>query len=1001
MRRRLVAAMAVVAAGLGAPGLAPARADPVQPYQFNDGLGFHDILPPGTNGLDNGGQLAAWELNQARPPHNDDQLAMYRDLVYVAPHLRPEDLSRYYKDSSFGVKSGDVERTETPSSGGLSATIVRDRSFGVPHIYSDTRAGVMFGAGYAGAEDRLFFIDVLRHAGRAQLAGFIGGSKGNRDMDVSTLESAPYNESDLQAQLDRLPQLYGPDGQQVLDDINNFTAGINEYINEAKLDPNKMPAEYAALGHPQGPDPWKATDIVAEASLIGGIFGKGGGTQLAWGQILQSFQQRFGAGLGQQLWQDWREPNDPEAPTTIHSGSFPYQTEPATPAPGSVALPDQGSFTAASYVTATSGSGSAGTTARAARSARGPARRRSRRRTPATPAGAATPPRPALAFPLSASNALLVSGAHTVSGHPIAVMGPQVGYFTPQILMEEDLHGPGIDARGAAFAGVNLYVELGRGRDYAWSATSAGQDIVDDFAVDLCNPDGSAPSKASTHYVLRGQCVPMDPVVVSESWVPNPADTTPPGSQTMTVYRTAYGTVIGTATIGGKPVAYTELRSTYNHEIDSALGFLDFNNPDRMRNAQDFQRAAYRIGYTFNWFYVDDRDIAYFNSGNNPVRDPRVDPLLPVRAQFEWQGFNPSITTATYTPPSQHPQVVNQDYLTSWNNKQARDYGAADGFYSTVYRSQLLDDRIQAGMANGRKMSLTDLVNAMEDAGTVDLRGDKDLPWMLDVIGTPSDPQLATAVNELRAWVRDGAHRRAPSPDAPYDHSDAIRIMDAWWPLAVAGMFKPALGDALYNQITAQLGIDNPPNNGGGHLGSAYDNGWFGYVQKDLRDLLAQPATPAPAAGTAPTCTPARRRRHPRLCRTGQGQGQAAAVRGRRGQRQGQRPGAVSPTPAPQPSAPSAANAVLQPWHRVYCGNGVLAACRAMLLNTLRQALAVNPAQLYADSDCQAAGEPGGAQKCFDAIGFRAVGAITQPLTAWVNRPTYQQALEIQSHRPR
>ena len=989
MRRRLVAVVAAAAAGAAAPGLAPApaSADPVQPYQFNDGLGFHDILPPGANGLDNAGQLAAWEVNQARPAHNDDQLAMYRDLVYVAPHLQPQDLNRYYKDSSFGVRSGDVERTENPSSGSLSATIVRDKSFGVPHIYSSTRPGVMFGAGYAAAEDRLFFIDVLRHAGRAQLASFIGGSKGNRDMDVSTLQSAPYNDSELQGQLDRLPALYGADGQQVLDDINSFVAGINEYINEAKLDPNKMPAEYAALGHPQGPDSWKASDIVAEASLIGGIFGKGGGTQLAWGQILQSFQQRFGAGPGEQLWRDWRGPEDPEAPTTVHTGSFPYQTEPATPAAGSVALSDPGSFTPASYVTAASGSAAPSAAKRRARGAR---------------VGSA--PAPAPAFPRSASNALLVSGSHTTSGHPIAVMGPQVGYFTPQILMEEDLHGPGIDARGAAFAGVNLYVELGRGRDYAWSATSAGQDIVDDFAVDLCNPNGSPPAKDSTYYMLRGQCVPMDAATVTESWVPNPADTTPPGSQTMTVYRTKYGTVLGRATIAGKPVAYTELRSTYNHEIDSALGFLDFNNPDRMHNAQDFERAAYRIGYTFNWFYVDDRDIAYFNSGNNPVRDPRTDPLLPVRAQFEWQGFNPSINTATYTPTSQHPQVINQDFLTSWNNKQARGYGAADGFYSTVYRSQLLDDRIRAGLANGRKMSLTDLVNAMEDAGTVDLRGDKDLPWMLDVIGTPSDPQLAAAVSELRAWVRGGAHRRAPSPGAPYDHADAVRIMDAWYPLAVAGMFKPALGDQLYNQITAQLAIDNPPNNEGAHLGSAYDNGWFGYVQKDLRDLLAQVPS-APSRRTAPTCTPRRRRRHRRLCRArGQGQGQAAALRARRGQRQGrgQRPGAPSPspTPAPQPSTP-AAGGVLQPWHRVYCGNGVLSACRAMLMDTLHQALAADPAKLYADSDCANAGEPGGLQKCFDAIGFRAVGAITQPLTAWVNRPTYQQALEIQGHRPR
>ena len=75
-------------------------------------------------------------------------------------------------------------------------------------------------------------------------------------------------------------------------------------------------------------------------------------------------------------------------------------------------------------------------------------------------------------------------------------MGPQVGYYTPEILMEEDLHGPGIDARGAAFPGVNLYVELGHGRDYAWSATTATSDNVDTFAEVLCQDE--------FHYLYKG-----------------------------------------------------------------------------------------------------------------------------------------------------------------------------------------------------------------------------------------------------------------------------------------------------------------------------------------------------------------------------------------------------------------------------------------------------------------------------------------------------------------
>jgi len=65
------------------------------------------------------------------------------------------------------------------------------------------------------------------------------------------------------------------------------------------------------------------------------------------------------------------------------------------------------------------------------------------------------------------SNALVVAGSHTDSGHPVAVFGPQTGYFAPQLLMLEELQGPGISARGVAFAGTTMYVQLGRGRDYS------------------------------------------------------------------------------------------------------------------------------------------------------------------------------------------------------------------------------------------------------------------------------------------------------------------------------------------------------------------------------------------------------------------------------------------------------------------------------------------------------------------------------------------------------
>jgi hypothetical protein len=221
-------------------------------------------------------------------------------------------------------------------------------------------------------------------------------------------------------------------------------------------------------------------------------------------------------------------------------------------------------------------------------------------------------------------------------------------------------------------------------------------------------------------------------------------------------------------------------------------------------------------------------------------------------------------------------------------------------------------------------------VQAMEDAATVDLRGDAVLPWILTVAGHPKDKALATALNELRAWQRAGAHRIDRNRDGNYEHATAIRIMDAWWPRLVRAEFRPALGGKLFDAIEGMNELSNDPNNHGQHLGSAWQSGWYGYVIKDLRTLLGR------------------------------------KVRGR--------------------------------YSRVYCGRGDRARCRAALLASLRAALAVDPAKLYADRVCADAGQSGD-QSCFDSIYFRPLGAITQPLIAWQNRPTFQQVVSVEGHR--
>ena len=179
-----------------------------------------------------------------------------------------------------------------------------------------------------------------------------------------------------------------------------------------------------------------------------------------------------------------------------------------------------------------------------------------------------------------------------------------------------------------------------------------------------------------------------------------------------------------------------------------------------MRSPQDFFNAAGQIGYTFNWFYIDDRHIAYFNSGHNPVRAPGTNPLFPTWSTFPWKGYDPTTLTEAQAPESAHPQAIDQAYLTSWNNKQAQGYNnaATSQQFSSVYRSQLLDREINGYLDGAKgKMTLVDLINAMGDAGTQDLRGVTVLPYALEIVGHPADTtrtSIRLKPSSLRAVMR-------------------------------------------------------------------------------------------------------------------------------------------------------------------------------------------------------------------------------------------------------
>jgi acyl-homoserine lactone acylase PvdQ len=907
-------AIAVTAAGAPALGATGPGGFSLRPtYQANDyahGQAMF-ILPAGENGLVNATQLAQFEKNGTRPPHSQDQLAPYENLEFGYRSLTDSTLHSYYLDESLGVRRSQIISTEKPSPT-VPVVIYRDQH-DIPHIYGKTDAALAFGAGYAQAQDRLFLMDVLRHYGAGTLTSFLGPSCADEQMDHDELLLAPYTTAQANAQVNALPTEYGAQGKLALAMIHSYVQGINAYIAKALTDPKLLPVEYGLFGPPK---PWTPADVVAVSSLIGGIFGGGGGGEVRNSALLRYLQGQLGHSAGATAFTNFKEQNDPAAPTTVVGKSFPYEI-PKRVNPATIAIPDNPSAPLKGGPTGTTPGCSAAAPSKAGLSVI----------------------ESLLRFPAQMSNALVVGAGHSAGGHPIAVFGPQVSYFAPGILMQEDLHAPNYAAEGASFPGTG-FIELGRGEDYAWSATSAGSDLTDQRLELICNPHGGKVPPTGTFYMFHGKCISM----VNEQF---PDGTVSGALLNHKIHLTVHGVVQGwTTALGGKPVAVVDQRSTYNHDVDSVIGFMRWGEPALTHSAKSWMIGASKIDYTFNWFYVDSRNIAYYVSGLDPVRPSFVDPNLPTwgTGGAEWRGF---------LPASKHVHEIDppQGFFDSWNNKPAPLFSASDGEYGygPVYRVQMLTDQIRHQFAvHHGKITRADLVQAMETAASQDLDGLTILPALLHAIHGQHQPAgVSQMLAALKTWLAAGAHRLLASPSATqYRQAGAVAIMDQLTPTVIKAIFDPlfaAGGTSPGGYNVFPMGFVNEPYNGGAHLGSAYDGGWEGYTVKALGQMTGQQVA----------------------------QPFSSAVTGR------------------------------------LCGTGGLSHCRPALdaaLKATYQALvkanggSANVAGWTQDANTVATGLT---MPEYDAIGFRTLGIVGQPSIPWQNRPTFQQVVSFPAHRPR
>ena len=137
--------------------------------------------------------------------------------------------------------------------------IVRDDQ-GIPHIFSDHREDLFFGLGYTMAQDRLFQMDLYRHAASGRLAEWFGNIPLGRDVRLVQADIL-LRCFELEERARTTASRMAPEAAALLE---HFVDGINHFIDGEK-DPR--PFEYKTMRI--DPEPWSVVDVMTLPDVFG------------------------------------------------------------------------------------------------------------------------------------------------------------------------------------------------------------------------------------------------------------------------------------------------------------------------------------------------------------------------------------------------------------------------------------------------------------------------------------------------------------------------------------------------------------------------------------------------------------------------------------------------------------------------------------------------------------------------------------------------------------
>jgi penicillin amidase len=189
-------------------------------------------------------------------------------------------------------------------------------AMGVPHVFGETSAAVLYGAGYAEGQDRLADMEMSRRRALGRTAELLGPSAVASDI-ISRDRMLPP------AELLLMYRALAPEYRRMM---QAYVDGVNRAIDEIAADPaRKTPYEFTQWG--AKPERWSLLDYL---QMVAAFPRDREGNELQNLAFLNAMVARYGEAKGRAIFDDLVPPSDPDSPTAIPAGE---DLAPARPMP--------------------------------------------------------------------------------------------------------------------------------------------------------------------------------------------------------------------------------------------------------------------------------------------------------------------------------------------------------------------------------------------------------------------------------------------------------------------------------------------------------------------------------------------------------------------------------------------------------------------------------------------------------------------------------------------